>query len=60
MKYYRDEENYLWRMENEVWEILDPNLGWDEWKEGDEVEPIENFVFYEVPEEEALKEIKVL
>ena len=53
MKYYTDDEGYLWRCEDDVWEILDPNLGWDEWKEGGEVEPIDNFEFVEISHKDA-------
>lgn len=55
MKYYKDEENYLWRYMFDCWEIFDPMLGWDEWKAGRDVEPIENFEFTEISEEKANK-----
>jgi len=60
MKYYTDEENYLWRMEDDVWEIYDDDLGWDEWKEGKEVEPIENFEFIEITKAKAEKQYKMV
>jgi len=55
MKYYKDDENYVWRAEDGVWEIYDEDLGWDEWKAGRDVEPIENFEFTEISEKAAKK-----
>ena len=58
MKYYKDDEGYLWRGEDEPEEILDPMLGWDYWNEDDpEVMNKCHILFSEIPEADAILEM---